>query len=58
MIADETAGIDCTNCGLEKVVTTKAESESLIKLLQWTKNGDAKCPNCDHSVTYEDYISE
>jgi len=58
MVVDEKAGIDCINCGFEKIVTTKAESESLCKSLQWTKNGDPKCPECGHAVTYEDYISE
>ena len=58
MIVDEESGIDCINCGFEKVVTTKAESESLKKSLKWTENGNPQCPECGHSVTYEDYISE
>jgi len=58
MLNDETAGIDCINCGFEEVVESKAESDSLKKSLKWTKNGDPICPGCGHPVTYEDYINE
>lgn len=58
MLNDETAGIDCLNCGFEEAVKTKTESDSLKKSLRWTKNGDTICPVCGNSVTYEDYISE
>lgn len=58
MLNDNTAGIDCLSCGFKEVTTNKADSESLQKSLQWTKNGDAICPECGNTVTYEDYINE
>lgn len=55
---DEEAGISCINCGYEKVVTNKCESDRLQKSLRWTENGSAICPECGNSVIYEDYITE
>ncbi len=56
MLNDKTAGIDCINCGFEKVVTNRADSDLLQNSLEWAENGSAVCPECGNSVNYEDYI--
>jgi hypothetical protein len=49
------AGIDCINCGFEKIETTREGSDALCKSLQWLGQ-DPLCPECNHPVTYEDYL--
>jgi len=58
VIQDGKAGIDCINCGHQEIATNEDESELLSKSLHWAENGDAVCPECGHTVTYEHYISE
>ncbi len=55
---DETAGISCINCGYEKSVANKCDSELLQKELSWAETGHAICPECGNLVTYEDYITD
>ncbi|MGI9570184.1 MAG: hypothetical protein ACR2PH_10715 [Desulfobulbia bacterium] len=56
MLSNGQAGIDCINCGNQEIVTTESDSELLSKALEWSASGDAICPECGNTVTYEHYL--